>query len=81
MLHVAAPRSSILTDPAYDQKYTWGGAKIGELQSKVLNAAPGRLYDLPHTRGVPQIGARITIALAEISSKQKGIVVAEWPPE
>jgi len=71
--HVAAPRSSILTDPAYDQKYTWGGAKIGELQSKVLDAAGAGYMTYRTLPEFPQVGSRVTIALAEISSKQKGV--------
>ncbi|MCC6177790.1 MAG: extracellular solute-binding protein [Chloroflexi bacterium] len=71
--HVAVPRTSILSDPAYDKKYTWGGAKIGELQSKVLDAAGAGYMTYRTLPEFPQLGARVTIALTEISSKQKSV--------
>jgi multiple sugar transport system substrate-binding protein len=71
--HVAAPRASIPNDPAYEKKYSWGGADIGELQSKVLEAAGAGYMTYRTLPEFPQIGSRITIALTEISSKQKGV--------
>jgi ABC-type glycerol-3-phosphate transport system substrate-binding protein len=67
------PRASILKSGEYQKQYTWGGADVGELQSKVLDAAGAGYMTYRTLPEFPQVGARVTIALSEVSSKQKSI--------
>jgi len=71
--HLAVPRASVLSDPEYKTKFTWGGADMGQLQAKVLDAAGAGYMTYRTVPEFPQVGSRMVIALTEISSRQKRV--------
>ena len=67
----AVTRASVLASPAYRQRYSWGGANIGELHGNVLRLGGSGYMAYRTVPEFPPIGDRVSIALSEIVSGQK----------
>jgi len=64
-------RASVLSQPAYKEKYAWGGTDIGALHQEVLEAAGAGYMAYRTIPDFPPIGDRVAIALSEVSTGQR----------
>ena len=68
--YFALPRESVLTDPAYQEKYNTGDSPIGDLIAEALNLAKVDYRVVPE---FPETGARLGQGIGEILSGQKTV--------
>jgi multiple sugar transport system substrate-binding protein len=68
----AVTRASVLASAAYRQKYNWGGADIGALHGNVLRLGGTGYMAYRTVPEFPPVGDRVSIALSEIVTGQKG---------